>query len=1176
MCEVVMKTRVSVIIPVYNVQEFLKECVDSVLAQTIINKELTDGYERNLQIILVDDGSTDDSGKIAREYADSFDNVDYVHEKNQGLGHARNYGCEFAEGDYIVFLDSDDLVPPKAYERMYDSAVKNDVDFTIGNVTRFTSKKTRRIKIHLTAFSGTKEVTHITESPELFYDTTAWNKMIKKTFWDKHDFKFPEGILYEDIPVSMPMHYLAEKVSIIYETCYLWRIREGISKSITQTTDNTKNLKDRLTVMGMVDDFYNENVNEKGLHLTKTIKWLNIDLKMYIDTLIKQTEEESIPFRNLLIDYINKNIDLNDLNYVNEIDKLKYEYLLDDKFDKLVKLINFEKRDLKFTNVYSNGSHMVIDVDENIFGTSPFIIDQYIKEDYKRNNIQKVALKKDELVVKAYTIIPGLEIKDFKDREYSFYLVNSDSHKKLPLEFDDVKSKNLPSEFNIRYGNKLSYDAASFQVHIPYSKLIDDHEFNGENRIEVNFKQDNVVYNYFLSKPKKRVIASSNFKARIYENTYFSIVYDEYKELILNINPIKYCYDNVMIEDGQLCINSPVYNGNLFLCYDNDLINDKYKIPLNYDDINQVYSINLEKIANIPGQIRYENDEPIVYKDKKQLYLNSSEGQIIINALRDYHFDIQRENHLSLITNISSNNQTINMEVKLYSIKDINNLNSAVLYLKDKINFEDVPISSSNLNNDKINFNFNFANENLLKNLYHGVHDLYVKYDIDGIIFSTPLYLLNLFNHDYSKKLYDYKLYRSGKSTLRIRSTRKWPESENTKIKRKEISKTKYELFRKLPINPKRIMFESMWGKQFSCNPRYLYEYINENYPDYECIWSFVDEHKSITGNAKRVRKHSLKYYYYLATSKFFCDNVNFDNEFIKRDGQVYIQTMHGTPLKTLGLDVKQDFNSQESEKEFINRCSRWDYLLVQSDYVAGLSKGCFGYDGKILKFGYPRNDILYSKDNPDELNKLKQKLGLPLDKKVILYAPTWRMKNDFDLMLDLNSFKKSLSNEYVLVLRMHHLAGNNLNQLENDEFIFDLSQYGSMEELYLVSDILITDYSSAMFDYAILDRPILLFTYDMEEYVNSIRGTYFNLEEYNPGPILYTSKEVENAIINIEDIEDKYKGDRHKFQAKFNQYESGKSSELIFNNVFKNNKSNKIKESFNKIVSKIGYHIIK
>ena len=110
-----MKTRISVIIPVYNVEEFLNECVDSVLDQSINNMELTDGYERNLQILLIDDGSTDESAIIAKKYAEKYENVEYIYEENQGLGHARNYGCEFAEGDYIIFLDSDDLVRPYAY-----------------------------------------------------------------------------------------------------------------------------------------------------------------------------------------------------------------------------------------------------------------------------------------------------------------------------------------------------------------------------------------------------------------------------------------------------------------------------------------------------------------------------------------------------------------------------------------------------------------------------------------------------------------------------------------------------------------------------------------------------------------------------------------------------------------------------------------------------------------------------------------------------------------------------------------------------------------------------------------------------------------------------------------------------------------------------------------------------
>ena len=1170
-----MKTRVSVIIPIYNVQEFLIECLDSVAMQTINNLELTDGYERNLQVILIDDGSTDDSAKIAKEYCDKYDNFEYIYEENQGLGHARNYGCEFAEGDYIIFLDSDDVVTPKAYERMYKSAVRNNVDMTIGNVTRFDSKRIKRIKIHKTAFSGFKEVTHMTESPELFYDTTAWNKLIKRSFWERHNFKFPEGILYEDIPVTMPMHYLANKVSIVYETCYLWRIREGKSKSITQTTDQSKNLSDRLAVMRMVDDFFKENVTEKHLFETKLIKWLDIDLKMYIDSLNKLSREESREYRNLLIDYINENIDINKLNDLNEIDKLKYEYLLNDEFEKLVDLINFQKNDLKFTRVYSKDGHLMIDVDERIFKTSPFRIDKYIKDGYEVKYIQKVALKKNQLNVKGFFVIPGLKDDEFSDRQYSFYLYNSESHEKIPLKFNDVNSGDL-SIYNIKYGDNFSYRAASFEVYVPYEDIINNPDFLGENRILVNFKQDSIEHNYFLCHLKKRIKTSSYLKARIFNDNYLFIDYDEYDELILNVKPIRYCFEKVDLVNNQLCIYSPEYNGDLFLCYEKDLINDARRMPFSYNDEGHFYSISLDNISSSQGQIRYEDDTPIVYKYKKQLYLNSKQGQVTINALRDYHFDIRKLDNLSLVSKININDEIVDFEADVYT-KGLSNLKSAELYVMDKINYDDLLLADGNvLDDSKVKFNFDFSNKKILHNLAQGVYDLYVRYDFDGKIVKTQLFLQNVFSHVYSEEAYDYRLYRSGKSLLRIRSTRKWPEDLNTNLKRKELIDTKYKSFRKLPIHPKRIMFESLWSKQFNCNPRYFYEYINENYPDYECIWSFNDEHKHITGDGIRVRKNSLEYYFYLATSKYFMDNANFENEFIKRDGQVYIQTMHGTPLKSFGLDIPTEFVTKKDQEEFVARCARWDYLLVQSDYVSGLTKRCFEYDGNILNVGYPRNDILYSKDNQKDINELKQKLNLPLDKKVILYAPTWRLRNNFDLMIDLKSFKENLSDEYVLLLRMHHFAGKGLSEFENNDFVYDFSKYGSMEELYLVSDILITDYSSAMFDYAILDRPIILFTYDMDEYINSIRGIYFDLEEYKPGPIVYDYKELENTLINIDKIDEEYKQYRHKFQEKFNQYECGNSSEKIFNEVFKNNGGNYILGLFNQFVLRLAWLFIK
>ena len=573
-----MKTRISVIIPVYNVHEFLEECVDSVLAQTINGMELTDGYERNLQIILVDDGSTDSSPEIAKRYAYEYENVEYVHEENQGLGHARNYGCEFAVGDYIIFLDSDDIVPPNAYEWMYTAAVKNGSDMTIGNVWRFKSVGAMMSNIHQVAFNVTKQVTHITESPELFYDTTAWNKLIKRSFWDEHGFRFPEGILYEDIPVTMPMHFLANNVSIVHENCYLWRIREGISKSITQTTAETKNLADRLLVMGKVDEFFKENVEDENLCHVKNMKWLKNDLMIFINRLKSVSKEESGELVKGMQDYINENINPDDFKYLNEFDRLKYEYLMDNDFEKLVELLDFLTDRLKVTKVYQKSSHLMFDADEKIFKSSPFVIDQYVRELSNFKYIQSVEFHDRDIQIRGFSVIPGLDIKNFTDRKYSFYMINSKSRKRIPLEFEDVKTGDITS-FDIRFGRGFSYDASGYQIILPYSQLSGNPDFEGENRIMVSFTQNDINYNFFAGSAKADVRKESDMMARIDGDSYFRIKYTLKNEVIIEVIPLKVKYEKISVENDSICIHSPQYDGEMYLYYPPDSINGEVKIP---------------------------------------------------------------------------------------------------------------------------------------------------------------------------------------------------------------------------------------------------------------------------------------------------------------------------------------------------------------------------------------------------------------------------------------------------------------------------------------------------------------------------------------------------------------------------------------------------------------------
>ena len=1158
-----MKTRVSVIIPVYNVHEFLEECVDSVLAQTLNDMELSDGYERNLQIILVDDGSTDSSPQIAKRYAEEYENIEYVHEENQGLGHARNYGCEFAVGDYIIFLDSDDVVPPNAYEWMYTAAVKNDSDMTIGNVWRFKSAEAMMSNIHQVAFNETKDVTHITETPELFYDTTAWNKLIKRSFWDEHGFRFPEGILYEDIPVTMPMHFLANNVSLVHENCYLWRIREGLSKSITQTTEDTKNLEDRLFVMGEVDRFFDENVDDENLHHVKNMKWLKNDLMIFINKLTRADEHEARLLMEGMQKYIKSSINPADFKYLNEFDSLKYEYLMNDDYGKLVKLLNFQQDKLKVTKVYQKNSHVMFDADKDIFKKSPFRIDQFIRESTNYKYIQSVKYTENNIEVRGFCVIPGIDVKSFADRQYSFQLVNSKSRKKMPLKHEDVDTGDIKA-FDIPFGRAFSYKASGYKVIIPYEDLNGNPDFEGENRILVSFTQEGISHNFFAGSAKTDVCDITALRANIYGDSYFTIKYTMKNEVIIDVSPLKGGYDSVTMENDNICITSPKYDGELSVYYPADSINGEVRIPFEYDESKGVYSVEASKISSLNGRIVHADGSPAIYKSKELITLHSNYGQCIIDATKDYYMDICKFEKTTEISGVSKNGGAFEITSRLYPSADIK---SASLYFKNPMNQKPHIVSEGKLTDDgNIIFRLDLSNKKVTKDLYQEVHDLFVKYDCGGESFSTGIYLLDDFEEFYSKDNYDYKVFRKEMGKFSVSAKRKWAFYEDTPGKRLKHSKLTYRAFLKLPMHKKRVVFESMWGEKYSCNPRYLYEYIDKNYPDWECVWVLEDKHIPINGNAIRTMRFSLPYFYYMATSKYFVNNVNFHDHYAKRPGQIEIQTMHGTPLKTLGLDVPADFPTKKSEDDFIRKCNRWNFMTVQSDFVAGIAERCFRFKKEFLKFGYPRTDILYTKNNPSDIAEIKEKMGLPKDKKVILYAPTWRIRNKFDLMIDLDSFKKSLSDEYVLILRLHHLAAPGWKQPPKDDFIYDLTDYNSIEELYLVSDILVTDYSSVMFDYAILDRPMFLFTYDMEEYRDKLRGMYFDIEELAPGPIVYTSKELEDAIVNIDQTEKETKALREKFQDKFLQFECGNSSERIFDRVMKNQKEGFI----SKILSRI------
>ena len=378
-------------------------------------------------------------------------------------------------------------------------------------------------------------------------------------------------------------------------------------------------------------------------------------------------------------------------------------------------------------------------------------------------------------------------------------------------------------------------------------------------------------------------------------------------------------------------------------------------------------------------------------------------------------------------------------------------------------------------------------------------------------------------------------------------------------LKNKNLYRHKYL---EEPIEENWVMFETFMGKSYADSPKYIYEYLAKNYPGkYKFIWVLNDPKEKLPYEGIIVKRFTKKYAYYLAKSKYFVFNIRQPLWFRKREGQVFLETWHGTPLKRLAFDQEEVTAASPTYKaQFYRQKQEWDYLIAANKFSRDIFKSCFMYtNGTMLEIGYPRNDLLYAPNKDEIALELKKKLHIPLDKKTILYAPTWRDdeyygkgKYKFKLKLDLEMMKKELGDDYVILLRTHHYIADSLDVTGVEDFAINLSKYDDITEIYLISDICITDYSSVFFDFANLKRPMLFYTYDIDKYRDVLRGFYIDMEKELPGPLVYSTNEVIEQIKNIDEMTQKYAQRYEEFYQRFCSIDDGQASKRACEAVFK------------------------
>lgn len=347
------------------------------------------------------------------------------------------------------------------------------------------------------------------------------------------------------------------------------------------------------------------------------------------------------------------------------------------------------------------------------------------------------------------------------------------------------------------------------------------------------------------------------------------------------------------------------------------------------------------------------------------------------------------------------------------------------------------------------------------------------------------------------------------------------------------------------------------WRGYYADNPRAISEELWRRRSPVTQVWLLNESAGPIPDYVSAVDTSSPEAVAQLEEASYIVSNDVLPHDFRKRRTTTYLQTWHGTPLKRIAFDVVNPVFPEAADYEiWLPRdVARWDVLISPNRYATDVLRSAFRFDGEVIETGYPRNDMLLSADRDGIRARIREELNLAEDTTVVLYAPTWRDPDPFRLELDLEQMRRALGEHCVVLVRAHWLVAATVESLAMPNCL-DVSGYQDLRELYLAADVLLTDYSSAMFDFAVTGKPMLFLVYDLALYRDGLRGFYFDFEAHAPGPLLTSTAAVIEALRDLDSITERFAEAYAAFRERFCHREDGRASARVVDALFGTDKS--------------------
>jgi CDP-glycerol glycerophosphotransferase len=1183
--------RISVVVPFYNNGDVLGDCLQSIAAQTF----------SDLEVIMVDDGSTDNGPEVARKWAASDPRFTLAHSQRGGPGGARNRGIEQARGEFLAFVDADDMLPPHAYEVLLHTLESSGSDFVSGAVNRISTEGVYPSALHTRAIKGRKIRTHVTRSPELLYDISVWNKLFRRSFWDANGLYYPEHMVWEDLQLMTRAHVLATAVDVIPDYIYYWRERAAGELSITQNRTDIQNLRDRITALLAIDAFLRGHAPAKTLRQHQR-KALGNDLWLYVRDLYRVSDAYLTEYFDLVNSYLDQ-VGRRVFATLPATHKLAY-YLTQRRLrSQLLEFITWQL-DQKVATIPVVRRHGRLRADLPFRTDKELKIPARVYRPYWRDldpyvEVESVTWQRGNLVIAGLAYVPSIDISK---RRYTNKIVilrprrrfrppivslatswrNPRATQVSGQERYDYAWAGFRSEISSRWfriaGRWLTGDWDCFilvrghgvwrpaRLHSPAlgdagrpgvlepvpgvqvrPTWVGRHLHVGVLRTParlVSFGRDGndialVVELDLADRPGEAVPADAGFVlARQGGRTVQAFTAQVHNEGgVLRVRGL--------IPPAAL----PAGAGQLgYVPAGPDAIGganggegagwDLYLKPAGQGRISVTFPAEVAEAAYHHGareiaveRSRYGNVTLAERAPKPVLdeHSWSPEGALLVRGT----YRGPAGDGLELVLRCPE----VGGEYVIGCRRDGERFSAAFEPAAMPTFGEPLPLPD-------------------------GPWDVLARSG-DGPVMPAGYDHGRLAEISHKKVAAGPKLYAfttAGYDSPVITAEPRLRLSEQGNFNRRVLRRALYPIQSRRPLRDA-VLFVSWNGKQCTDNPRGIADELRRRGDDREHIWVVADYAAAVPDGGRAVLSGTEEYFDAFARCRYVISNDDMQPFFRKREGQVYLQTWHGTPLKRIGFDIglPQFASGTAYFERLANDVAKWDLLLSQNPFSTPILRRAFRYEGEICEYGYPRNDVL-SRGGPGGplAGQVRRRLGIPDGKRVVLYAPTWRDNQfyasgryRFDLRLDLERAWQALGPDHVILVRGHHHLANDVPPGTRRDFALNVTGYRDISELFLITDVLITDYSSAMFDFAGTGRPMLFFTYDLELYRDQLRGFCLDFEAEAPGPLLATSDEVLAAVRDTDAATAGYGAAYQAFAAKYCPLDDGKAGARVCDRLF-------------------------